>query len=156
MTTTVAAADRYLPPTDRATRLTNRVAGALTRRGLSLAGSRELRVVGRSSGEVRATVVNLLEVDGHRYLVAPRGHTQWVRNLRVAGRGELRVGRRVEAFRADELPDDERKVAVIRAYLERWAWEVGRFFDGLDASSPEADLRAAAPGFPVFLVEGLA
>ena len=72
----------------------------------------------------------------------------------VAGRtGELRVGRRTTPFRATELPDDDRKVAVIRAYLERWAWEVGRFFDGLDATSPDDDLRAAAPGFPVFLVD---
>ncbi|HEX7131560.1 MAG TPA: nitroreductase family deazaflavin-dependent oxidoreductase [Iamia sp.] len=147
--------DRYLAP-GRSDRITNRIAGALTRRGLSVAGSRELRVVGRTSGQVRTTVVNLLEVDGHRYLVAPRGHTQWVRNLRAAGRGELRVGRRVEAFRSFELPDDDHKVVVIRAYLERWAWEVGRFFEGIDASSPEDVLRAAAPDFPVFLVEDAA
>lgn len=152
MTTTLPATDRYLAP-GRLDRLTNRIAGALTRRGLSVAGSCELRVVGRSSGQVRSTVVNRLELDGHRYLVAPRGHTQWVRNLRAAGRGELRVGRRVEAFRAFELPDDDHKVVVIRAYLERWAWEVGRFFEGIDASSPEDVLRAAAPDFPVFLVE---
>jgi len=155
MTATAAlpATDRYLAPTGWADRLTGRIAGALTRRGMSVAGSRELRVVGRSSGEVRTTVVNLLEVDGHRYLVAPRGHTQWVRNLRAAGGGELRVGRRVDAFRGVELPDDDHKVVVIRAYLDRWAWEVGRFFEGIDASSPEDELRAAAPGFPVFLVD---
>jgi deazaflavin-dependent oxidoreductase (nitroreductase family) len=152
MAATLPASTRYLRPS-RADHLFNRLAAALTRRGLSLAGSRELRVVGRTSGEVRTTVVNLLEVDGHRYLVAPRGHTQWVRNLRAAGEGELRVGRRVEAFRAFELPDDDHKVVVIRAYLERWAWEVGRFFDGLDAASPEDALRAASPQFPVFLVD---
>lgn len=153
MTETVPPTDRYLAPTGWADRLANPVAGLLTRRGVSLAGSRELRVVGRTSGEVRTTIVNLLELDGQRYLVAPRGHTQWVRNLRAAGSGELRVGRRSTPFRATELPDEDQKVAVIRAYLERWAWEVGRFFDGLDASSPDDDLRAAAPGFPVFLVE---
>ncbi len=152
MTATTAPTARYLAP-GRIDRLTNRVAGALTRRGLSVAGSTELRVVGRTSGQVRSTVVNLLEVDGHRYLVAPRGHTQWVRNLRAAGGGELRVGRRVRAFTAFELPDDDHKVVVIRAYLERWAWEVGRFFDGIDASSPEDVLRAASADFPVFLVE---
>ncbi len=152
MTATLPAADRYLVP-GRLDRVTNRIAGALTRRGLSVAGSCELRVVGRRSGEIRSTVVNLLELDGHRYLVAPRGHTQWVRNLRAAGHGELRVGRRVESFRAFELPDDDHKVVVIRAYLERWAWEVGRFFEGIDASSPEDLLRAAAPDFPVFLIE---
>jgi len=152
MIATLPAPERYLVP-GRLDRLTNRIAGTLTRRGLSVAGSCELRVVGRSSGEVRSTIVNLLELDGHRFLVAPRGHTQWVRNLRAAGRGELRVGRRVEAFEACELPDDDHKVAVIRAYLERWAWEVGRFFEGIDAASPEDVLRAATPTFPVFLVD---
>src|SRR5687768_2962991 len=152
MLATASPTDRYLAP-GRLDRLTNRIAGALTRRGVSVAGSTELRVAGRTSGEIRSTVVNLLEIDGHRYLVAPRGHTQWVRNLRAAGGGDLRVGRRVEAFRAFELPDDDHKVVVIRAYLERWAWEVGRFFEGIDASSPEHVLRAAAPGFPVFLLE---
>ena len=71
----------------------------LTRRGVSVMGTRELRVVGRTSGVVRSTVVNLLEVEGQKYLVSPRGHTQWVRNLRVAGAGELRVGRGVERVR---------------------------------------------------------
>lgn len=146
------AAPRYLVPA-RADLVFNRVAAWLTRHGISVAGSRELRVVGRRSGEVRTTVVNLLEVDGHRYLVAPRGRTQWVRNLRAAGAGELRVGRRVEAFTPFELPDDEHKVVVLRAYLARWAWEVGRFFDGVGADSPEDDLQRIAPGFPVFLVD---
>lgn len=149
MTTT---APRYLEPTafDRAF---NRFTGWLARRGISVAGSRELLIVGRTSGVVRSNVVNLLEVDGHRYLVAPRGHTQWVRNLRAAGGGRLRVGRRTEEFTAFELPDDEHKVVVIRAYLDRWAWEVGRFFDGIDASSPEDVLMQAAPDVPVFLLE---
>lgn len=152
-TTAPASTDRYLPPTDLGTRAMNRVAGLLARRGVSIAGSRELRVVGRTSGEVRTNVVNVLELDGNRYLVAPRGHTQWVRNLRAAGQGELRIGRRVEAFRALELPDDDHKVVVIRTYLERWAWEVGRFFEGIDATSPEDVLLAAAPDFPVFLID---
>ena len=145
---------RYLPPTDLGTRAMNRIAGFLARRGVSVAGSRELRVVGRTSGEVRTNVVNVLVIDGHRYLVAPRGHTQWVRNLRAAGgQGELRIGRRVEAFQAVELPDDDHKVVVIRTYLEKWAWEVGRFFEGIDADSPDDVLLAAAPGFPVFRVD---
>src|ERR1700730_9924855 len=83
----------------------NPAVALLTRAGLSVWGSRELRVRGRTSGEWRTNPVNLLTVEGTRYLVAPRGHTQWVRNLRVAGTGELRVGQRTEAFRATELPD---------------------------------------------------
>ena len=150
MTATIdPATDRYLAPT-AGDRLFNRLARRLTAMGLSISGSRELRVVGRTSGEVRSTVVNLLVLDGERYLVAPRGTTQWVRNLRAAdGQGELKVGRRVEAFRSEELADHV-KPAILREYLERWAWEVGRFFDGIDASSTDEELLAIAPGFPVF------
>lgn len=124
---------------------------ALTRIGISIAGSRELRVRGRMSGEWRATPVNLLVLHGKRYLVAPRGNTQWVRNIRVSGDGELRVGRRVETFRVAEIAD-EAKTPVLRAYLRKWAWEVGAFFEGIDKSSSDADLASMAPGFPVFQV----
>ena len=75
-----------------------------------------------------------------------------MRNLRAdGGRGMLRLGRRAEPFAAIELADDD-KPPVLRAYLEAWAWEVGRFFDGLTADSPDADIAAAAPGFPVFRI----
>jgi hypothetical protein len=96
--------------------------------------------------------VNLLTLDGRRYLVAPRGHTQWVRNLRAAGGGELLLGRRVEAFRASELPDAE-KPRILRAYLKRWKMEVGTFFAGVGADSSEADLARIAPEHPVFRIE---
>jgi len=85
----------------------------LTRAGFSVWGSRELRVRGRTSGEWRTTPVNLLSLEGARYLVAPRGQTQWVKNLRVAGEGELRVGHHTEAFRAEEVGDDD-KVEILR------------------------------------------
>lgn len=143
--------DRYIEPDAFTKKVFNPLVGWFTRRGLSLMGSRELRVVGRKSGQVRTTVVNLLEVDGQRYLVAPRGTTAWVRNLRAAGEGELRVGRRVEAFRADELPDDV-KVPILREYLRKWAWEVGQFFDGVDKDSSDEELAAIADGFPVFAI----
>ena len=146
MTTT----DRYLMP-GRGARMMNAAIAGLTRLGISVWGSRVLAVRGRSSGEWRTTPVNLLVVDGVRYLVAPRGVTQWVRNLRAAGGGELRVGRRVEAFRADEL-DDDAKPDVLREYLRRWAFEVGVFFDGVGASSSDDELRRIAPGYPVFRI----
>src|SRR5262245_61478305 len=123
--------DRYVAPS-RSDRLFNGLVGWLVRHGVSLAGARVLAVRGRTSGQVRTTVVNLLELDGERYLVAPRGQAQWVRNVRAAGEAELRVGRRTEAVRAVELADDE-KLPVLRAYLDRWGWEVGRFFDDLKA-----------------------
>jgi len=123
----------------------------LTRRGFSVWGSRVLYVRGRKSGRWRSNPVNILTHDGHRYLVAPRGQTQWVRNLRAAGGGELRVGKRVERFTATELADAD-KPGVLRAYLRRWKFEVGVFFDGVDADATDAKLLDIAPGYPVFLI----
>jgi deazaflavin-dependent oxidoreductase (nitroreductase family) len=130
----------------------NPLVAAATRAGVSVWGSRELRVRGRTSGEWRTTPVNLLTVGTERYLVAPRGETQWVRNLRVAGGGELGLGRRTEAFGAVELADAE-KVPILRAYLRRWKAEVGVFFDGVSAGSSEAELLRIAPKHPVFHIE---
>ena len=129
----------------------NRAVEFLTRRGVSVVGSRVLAVKGRTSGAWRTTPVNLLEHDGRRYLVSARGEGQWVRNLRAAGTGELRVGRRTEAFRGRELSDEE-KVPVLRAYLKRWKFEVGAFFDGVGPDSDDAELLAIAVKHPVFEV----
>ena len=130
----------------------NRSVAFMTRHGVSVLGSRVLAVKGRTSGEWRTTPVNLLEVDGRRYLVSPRGDTQWVRNLRAAGGGELRVGSKVEAFGARELNDDANKVAVLRAYLKRWKFEVGVFFDGVGPDSTDQQLQDIAPRHPSFEV----
>jgi deazaflavin-dependent oxidoreductase (nitroreductase family) len=129
----------------------NRFVAFLTRHGVSILGSRVLAVRGRTSGEWRTTPVNLLEFDGHRYLVSPRGNGQWVRNLRAAGTGELRLGSRTEAFRGRELSDDA-KVPVLRAYLKRWKAEVGIFFGGVGPDSTDEQLRAIAPNHPAFEV----
>ena len=120
--------------------------------GVSVWGSRILRVRGRKSGEWRSSPVNLLTRDGKQYLVAPRGHTQWVRNIRVAGGGELGLGGRVQPFKAVEIPDDE-KVPILRDYLRRWKFEVGVFFGGVSAKSSDEELRRIAPDHPVFLVQ---
>ncbi|GAA1019878.1 MULTISPECIES: nitroreductase family deazaflavin-dependent oxidoreductase [Amycolatopsis] len=121
----------------------------LTKRGLSVWGSRVLGVRGRKSGELREVPVNLLPFEGKQYLVAARGETQWVRNLRAAGEGQLTVGRRTETFTYRELADEEKPV-ILRSYLKRWAFEVGAFFDGVDAKAPEEKLLEIAPGYPVF------
>ena len=132
-----------------ADRLTRRIVAGLTRMGISLLGSRVLYVRGRKTGEWRTTPVNLLEYEGERYLVAPRGHTQWVRNMRVSGGGELHVGRRVEVFTATEVADEE-KPAILRAYLRRWKFEVAMFFDGVGPDASDDKLLEIAPGYPVF------
>ena len=130
----------------------NRLVARLTRLGVSIAGSRVLEVRGRKTGEPRRTPVNVLTLDGARYLVAPRGQTQWVRNLRVVGSGRLLVGRRAEVFSATEVPDDE-KPAILRAYLERWKWEVGAFFAGVGPDASDDELRRIAPDHPIFRIE---
>ncbi|MFF6961368.1 nitroreductase family deazaflavin-dependent oxidoreductase [Streptomyces sp. NPDC008317] len=129
----------------------NRTVGWLTRRGLSVWGSRVLAVRGRKSGEWRQTPVNLLTFEDRRYLVAPRGHVQWTYNMRVAGGGKLHLGKKVEKFTATEVADDD-KPAILRAYLKRWKAEAGAFFDGVGPDSTDEELRAIAPNHPIFQV----
>ena len=140
---------RYVKPDPFTKHVFNRAVAGLTRAGISVWGSRILVVKGRTSGLPRATPVNLLTHEGQPYLVAPRGHTQWVRNLRVAGSGELKVGRRTQRFTATEVPDED-KEEILRAYLKRWKAEVGIFFGGVGAKSSADDLRRIAPNHPVF------
>ena len=142
-------ANRYLAPGWFTRNVFNRLVRFLTRRGVSLAGSRVLTVVGRRSGEPRSTVVNVLTLGGERYLVAPRGQTAWVKNVRASNEASLRVGRRDEAVTVTELADGD-KLPVLRAYLAQWGWEVGQFFEGVKRDSDDATLLAVAPGFPVF------
>ncbi|MFL6128211.1 MAG: nitroreductase family deazaflavin-dependent oxidoreductase [Mycobacteriales bacterium] len=129
----------------------NRAVAFLTRHGVSILGSRVLAVKGRTSGAWRTTPVNLLDHGGRRYLVSARGEGHWVRNLRAAGSGELRVGKRAEVFRGRELTDEE-KVPVLRAYLKRWKVEVGMFFDGVGPDSSDAEIRAITAKHPAFEV----
>ena len=143
---------RYVVP-GTSTRIFNSAVAGLTKLGLSVWGSRVLYVRGRTSGEWRSTPVNLLKHQGNRYLVAPRGTTQWVRNLRAAdGNGELHLGRRVEPFHATEL-DDDAKPELLRAYLKRWKMEIGVFFNGVGPDASDETLRDIAPGYPVFRIE---
>ncbi|MGN6252030.1 MAG: nitroreductase/quinone reductase family protein [Marmoricola sp.] len=146
-----ATPDHVRPPDSFTRHVLNPIVAWLTRRGISLWGSRVLEVRGRTSGQWRRTPVNVLTLDGERYLVAPRGHVQWTRNMRAAGGGRLVVGRRVEAFAAIEVADDAKPV-ILRAYLRRWRFEVGAFFDGVGPDSSDDDLHAIAPRHPVFRV----
>jgi len=125
----------------------------LTRRGISVLGSRVLEVRGRTSGQPRRVPVNLLTLDDQHYLVSPRGEGQWVRNVRAAdGRLATLVGKRRDEWVALELEGAD-KVPVLRAYLKRWKAEVGVFFDGASADSSDEELAAIAPRHPVFRLE---
>lgn len=134
------------------TKLFSPAVAFLTRRGISVWGSRVLEVRGRTSGEPRRTPVNLLTLDDRQYLVSPRGEGQWVRNARAAGgRVATIVGDRREEWVAQEV-DGEAKIPILRAYLARWKAEVGVFFDGASATSTDDELAAIAPRHPVFVL----
>ncbi len=122
----------------------------LTRLGISAGGANTLVVRGRKSGEPRSVPVNPLDHNDARYLVAPRGNTEWVRNLRTAGEGELRLGSKSETIKATEIGDAE-KPPVLRAYLEKWATATKGSF-GVDEKASDEELAAIAPNHPVFRI----
>ncbi|TSE00749.1 DUF385 domain-containing protein [Skermania sp. ID1734] len=143
---------RYLEPgTGAFAQVPNRIMARLAKWGISVAGSRLLLVQGRKTGAWHSTPVNLLEYNGDRYLVAPRGNTQWVRNLRASSTGQLQLGRRRDTFTAVELADDA-KPELLRAYLQRLNSQVSGYFDGVGPDADDSRLREIAPGYPVFRI----
>jgi deazaflavin-dependent oxidoreductase (nitroreductase family) len=131
-------------------RVFNPIVSGLTAAGLSVRGSRVLEVRGRKTGQPRRVPVNLLEHFDELYLVAPRGETEWVRNVRASdGRLTLILGRRRQEMIATEV-DDSEKVPILREYLRRWKSEVGVFFDGVGPDSSDTEIAAIASKHPVF------
>jgi deazaflavin-dependent oxidoreductase (nitroreductase family) len=128
----------------------NPLVAGLHKLGLSVQGSQTLAVRGRKSGEMRTNPVNPFELDGKTYLLAPRGTTQWVRNMRAAGEGELRSGRKVRHFHATEVPDSE-KLPLMRLYMDKWSWEVKGFL-GIDAKAPDSEIERILPDHPAFVL----
>jgi deazaflavin-dependent oxidoreductase (nitroreductase family) len=151
----MAEQERFKKPGWWTKHVFNPAVAGLTRLGISLAGSRVLEVTGRTSGEPRRTPVNLLKFDGGEYLVAPRGQTQWVKNVRANPRARLLVGRRDKDVTLSELPPAE-TVPLLRAYLKQWKWEVGQFFGGTGPESSDEELARIAPDHPVFRVDSAA
>jgi deazaflavin-dependent oxidoreductase (nitroreductase family) len=142
---------RYEEP-NRAARAANAAIRWLAEMGISIAGTRALRVRGRKSGKQRGVVINLLTADGVDYLVSPRGNTQWARNVRAAGVVEMGPRWRSERLRVSEV-DDAAKPEVLRRYLARWYWQVKGYVAGLTPESSDEQLRAAAPSIPVFVLD---
>jgi deazaflavin-dependent oxidoreductase (nitroreductase family) len=143
--------DRYIRPDWFTAHIFNPLVQWLTRLGISVYGSRILAVRGRRSGQWRTTPVNLLEYRGQRYLVAPRGVTDWVKNIRASGAGELWLGARREPIKVVEVTGDE-KIEILRAYLRKWKWEVGQFFEGVGPDASAEELKRAAPKHPIFRI----
>jgi deazaflavin-dependent oxidoreductase (nitroreductase family) len=144
---------RYDEPNAMA-RAANVLVRWLAELGISIAGTRALRVRGRKTGKARGVVVNVLTVDGVEYLVSPRGTTQWVRNVRAAGEVDMGPRWRRRRIRTTELPDSA-KPDLLKRYVEKWYWEVKGHIAGLTPDSGDDALRAAAPSIPVFALANL-
>ena len=129
-------------------KLFNRAFGFLVGLGLGMKHNYLLQVRGRKSGRIYSTPVNVLDVEGKRYLVAPRGRTQWVRNAESAGEIALKRGSDRQSFRLRPIPDGE-KLPLLKLYLERFAAAVQRYFP-VQAGAPLESFRELAPHYPVF------
>ncbi|MBZ5599052.1 MAG: nitroreductase family deazaflavin-dependent oxidoreductase [Acidobacteriia bacterium] len=129
-------------------RVFNRVYGILVGCGLGFSHSYLLQVRGRKSGRIYSTPVDLLELDGKHFLVAPRGRTQWVRNAEAAGEVILKRGRSRQSFRLRPLSDAE-KPGILKAYLDAFKREVQRYFP-LPAGSPAQAFADLAQSYPAF------
>lgn len=129
-------------------RLFNKAFGLLVGLGLGLPHNYLLEVRGRKSGRIHSTPVNVLELDGRRFLVAGRGRTQWVRNVEVTGEVRLKKGRTARVFRVRSVGDAD-KLEVLSAYLDRFRPTVQRYFP-IRAGSPPAAFRGVADRYPVF------
>jgi F420H(2)-dependent quinone reductase len=125
--------------------------GMIVGLGLGLSHNYLLQVKGRKSGRIYSTPVNLVIVNGRRYLVAPRGDTQWVRNARSTGEIWLKKGRRRDHFRLREIPD-EAKLQLLKSYLDQFRTTVQRYFPVPAGSAPEA-FSAIASQYPAFELE---
>jgi hypothetical protein len=142
---------RYEEPNGVA-RAANTLVRWLAEAGISIVGTRALRMRGRKTGQVRSVVVNILTVGDVDYLVSPRGNTQWARNVRVAGAVDVGPSWRRRTLRATEVLDPA-KPELLKRYLDRWYWEVKGHVAGLTPDSSADQLAAAAPSIPVFALK---
>ena len=131
-------------------RFFNSAFGFLVKIGFGLSHNFLLEVRGRKSGRVYSTPVNLLERDGKRYLVAPRGYTQWVRNVIASGEANLVKGSIRETVRLEIIADNDRP-EILKAYLDRYKLTVQRYFP-IPAGSPLESFQPLVSQYPVFEV----
>jgi len=131
----------------------NRVFGFLVGLGLGFSYNYLLEVRGRKSGKIYSTPINLLELGGKQFLVAPRGQTQWVRNAEVAGEVTLKKASTRRKFRLRPTPDAD-KPEILKSYLDNFKREVQQYFP-VAAGSPAPAFASIAQNYPVFeLVTG--
>ncbi|MGA3053028.1 MAG: nitroreductase/quinone reductase family protein [Candidatus Korobacteraceae bacterium] len=137
----------FQPPTT-VERAFNRLFGFLLGLGFGMKHNYLLQVRGRKSGRLYSTPVDLLETGGKRFLVAPRGRTQWVRNAEAAGEIVLRKGRSRQTYRLRPVAGNE-KPALLKAYLDSFKTTVQRYFP-VPAGSPAERFASIAANYPVF------
>jgi deazaflavin-dependent oxidoreductase (nitroreductase family) len=140
-------ADRKYEAPSSGEKLFNRVFGFLAGMGIAPSFIYLLEVKGRKSGKIFSTAINLLEINGKQFLVAPRGRTQWVRNAEAAGEVTLKRGAR-RRFRLRPLNDSE-KPQVLKTYLTNYKSAVGKFFP-IAPGAPIEEFAKIAAGYPVF------
>ncbi len=139
----------YRRPT-KLTRTMNRIVSWLASRGLMPSDTITLEVKGRRSGMIRSNVVTWVERDEERYLVSPRGETEWVRNVRAAG-GEAVIRRRErQKVRLEEVPAEQR-APIIKAYLKKTAKATQQHF-GVDPKAEIEEYEGIAARHPVFRI----
>jgi deazaflavin-dependent oxidoreductase (nitroreductase family) len=143
----VAAAPEFRKPSSLE-RFFNRAFGFLVGLGLGFPYNYLLQVRGRKSGKLYSTPIDLLELNGKKFLVAPRGRAQWVRNAEVAGEITLKKGRNVQKFRLRPLSGPE-KLDVLKTYLDRFRREVQAYFP-VPAGSPVEQFESIADNYPAF------
>jgi deazaflavin-dependent oxidoreductase (nitroreductase family) len=143
----MAQAPHFLKPS-LTERIFNRCFAVAIGFGMGLAHNYVLEVRGRKSGRIYSAPVDLLEFEGRRYLVAPRGETNWVRNARAAGSVTLRKGRASAEYALREVGLAQRP-ALLKAYLDRFALTVQRYFP-VPRESPASDFAPIAERYPVF------
>ncbi len=137
----------YRRPT-KLTRTMNRIVSWLASRGLMPSDTITLEVKGRRSGMIRSNVVTWVERDEKRYLVSPRGETEWVRNVRAAG-GEAVIRRRErQKVRLEEVPTGQR-APIIKTYLKKTAKATQQHF-GVDPKAEIGEFEGIAGRHPVF------
>lgn len=128
----------------------NKVMGKLATWGFGPSYMVQLTVRGRKSGKRYSTPVNLLNVDGNEYLVAPRGTTSWVRNARAAGEVTLTQKRNSQTVKLEEVPNAA-KPPLLKAYLEQYKSAVQQYF-AVQAGAGVSEFEAIVDKHPVFRI----
>lgn len=131
-------------------KIMNSVLGWFTRFGLSPSKVHKIEVRGRKSGQLRTAVVNVLHYDGRRYLVAPRGNTEWVRNVRAANGDASLLRKDREKVHLEEIPVEQRP-PIIKAYVNENAMATKQYF-GVEPDDPIERYEGIAPDHPVFQI----